>query len=68
MFIVDPKTGEHYQDIRGKKMVSNFTYLTLKKPGKAMTTESDIKKQLFDWIKANVPAEALDTAEIDKQL
>lgn len=68
LFIVDPKTGEHYKDIKGKRMVSNFTYLTLKKPGKAMTTESDIKKQLFDWIRANVPAEALNTAEIDKQL
>jgi hypothetical protein len=33
-----------------------------------MTTEADVKKQLFDWIKANVPGGALDTSEIDKQL
>ncbi len=68
MFIVDPKTGEHYKNFKGNKVISNFTYLTLKKPGRPMTTEADVKKQLFDWIKTNVPGGALDTSEIDKQL
>ena len=68
MFLVDPKTGEHYKDIKGRRVVSNFTYLTLKKPGKPMTSEADVKKQLFDWIRANVPAEAIKPEEISKQL
>lgn len=68
MFLVDPKTGEHYKNIHGKKVVSNFTYLTLKKPGRPMTSEADVKKQLFDWIRANVPADAIKPEDIDKQL
>ena len=59
MFIVDPKTGEHYKDIKGKKVVGNFMYLTMKKPGKSITTDSEIKKQLYSWIQDNVPPDSL---------
>lgn len=68
IFVVDPKTGEHYKDRRGNKVVHSFTYLTLKKPGRPITTEAGVKQQLFDWIKANVPAEALNTLDIDNKL
>jgi predicted kinase len=65
MFIVDPKTGEHYKDIKGRKVVGNFMYLTVKKPGKAMTNDAEVKKQLYTWIKDNVPADALDTTDLE---
>lgn len=64
-FIVDPKTGKHYKDIKGNKVVGHFMYLTLKKPGGAMTNDADVKKQLYAWIKDNVPPESLDTKELD---
>ncbi len=65
MFIVDPKTGQHYKDIKGNKVVGNFLYLTIKKPGGSITTDADVKKQLYAWIKDNVPPDALDTKELD---
>jgi len=65
MFIVDPKTGEHYKDIKGKKVVGNFMYLTMKKPGKSITTDSEIKKQLYSWIQDNVPPDSLNLKDMD---
>lgn len=65
MYIVDPKTGEHYRNIKGKKVVGNFMYLTVKKPGKSVTNDVNVKKQLYDWIKNNVPADALDAKEME---
>ena len=65
MFIVDPKTGEHYKDIKGKKVVGNFMYLTIKKPGKSITTDSEIKKQLYSWIQDNVPPDSLNFKDMD---
>ena len=65
MFIVDPKTGQHYKDIKGNKVVGNFMYLTMKKPGKAMTNDAGVRKELYNWIKGNVPPDALDTKELD---
>lgn len=65
MFIVDPKTGQHYKDIKGNKVVGNFMYLTLKKPGKAMTNDAGVRKELYNWIKDNVPPDALDTKDLD---
>jgi len=65
MFIVDPKTGQHYKDIKGNKVVGNFMYLTLKKPGKAMTNDAGVRKELYNWIKGNVPPDALDTKDLD---
>lgn len=65
MYIMDPKTGKEYRDIRGRKVVGNFTYLTVKKPGQSITTDANIKKQLYAWIKDNVPSDALDTKDLD---
>lgn len=65
MFIVDPKTGEHYKDIKGNKVVGDFMYITVKKPGKQITNDAEVKKQLYAWIKDNVPEDALDTKELD---
>lgn len=65
MFIVDPKTGQHYKDIKGNKVVGNFMYLTLKKPGKSMTNDAGVRKELYNWIKGNVPPDALDTKDLD---
>jgi hypothetical protein len=65
MFLIDPKTGEHYKDIKGKKVVKDFLYITMKKPGKAITNDADVKKQLYTWIKDNVPPNSLDTKELD---
>ena len=65
MFIVDPKTGGHYKDVKGNKVVGNFMYLTMKKPGKPMITDADVRKQLYSWIKDNVPPEALDKKDLD---
>ena len=65
MFIVDPKTGEHYKDIKGNKVVGNFMYLTMKKPGKPITNDKEVKKQLYSWIQDNTPPGSLDTKELD---
>ena len=65
MFIVDPKTGEHYKDIKGNKVVGNFMYLTMKKPGKPITSDKEVKKQLYSWIQDNTPPGSLDTKELD---
>ena len=65
MFIVDPKTGQHYKDIKGNKVVGNFMYLTLKKPGKSMTNDAGVRKELYNWIVDNVPPDSLDTKELD---
>ena len=65
MFIVDPKTGQHYKDIKGNKVVGKFMYLTLKKPGKSMTNDAGVRKELYNWIVDNVPPDSLDTKELD---
>ena len=65
MFIVDPKTGQHYKDVKGNKVVGNFMYLTLKKPGKSMTNDAGVRKELYNWIVDNVPPDSLDTKELD---
>ena len=65
MFIVDPKTGQHYKDIKGNKVVGNFMYLTLKKPGKSMTNDAGVRKELYNWIVDNVPPDSLDAKELD---
>ena len=43
----------------GKKkdtmVVKDFSYITMKKPGNAMTKNSDVQKKAFDWIMDNAP-------------
>lgn len=73
MFADDPKTGKHHvnvsmiaKDKKERKIVSSFTYLTLKKPGKSLTSDTEVKKQLYAWVTANVPKESLDQIAMDK--
>jgi hypothetical protein len=64
VYVVDPKTGEHYVNLsksgKARKVIAGFTYITMKKPGKALTTDADVKSQLFAWVKDNVPADAIN--------
>lgn len=48
-------------------IVKDFTYVTLKKPGKGFEKESSIQAQVFSWIKDNVPKDALKQIDIPKQ-
>jgi len=66
IYIVDPKTGKEYRDIKGNPVVKDFKYLTLKEPGKPAKKELDVKKELLTWIRDNVPPNSLDTSELDK--
>jgi hypothetical protein len=47
-------------------IVKDFTYVTLKKPGKGFEKDSSIQKQVFNWIKDNVPRDALKQIDIPK--
>ena len=55
VFWNDPKTGEPYDGSKGRIIVKDFKYLTLKEPGKPMTNESALKSEVFKWIKENAP-------------
>jgi len=50
-----------------KLVVKDFTYLTLRKPGKKFESDSAVKRQVFDWIQDNVPKDALKQIDIPKQ-
>jgi hypothetical protein len=67
---LDPKTGKPYKNMgkydKNDLIVKDFKYITLKKPGKAMEPDVNVKKELFAWIKDNVPPNSLDTKELDK--
>ena len=45
------KTGKNKDTI----VVKDFKYLTMKEPGKKMTSDSGLRQQAFDWIKNNSP-------------
>ena len=45
------KTGKKKDTI----VVKDFSYLTMKEPGRKMTTDSGLKKKAFDWIMKNAP-------------
>ena len=66
IYIVDPKTGKEYRDIKGRPVIKDFKYLNLKEPGKPAKKEIEVKKQLLTWIKDNAPPESLDTSELDR--
>ena len=67
---LDPKTGKPYKNMgkydKNDLIVKDFKYITLKRPGKAMEPDVNVKKELFAWIKDNVPPNSLDTKELDK--
>jgi len=45
------KTGKKKDTI----VVKDFSYLTMKEPGKKMTTNSGLQQKAFDWIMKNAP-------------
>lgn len=73
-----PKQGEIYRGARGHELdtktgekknhfvIKDFEYLTLKKPGKPITSDADVKKQLYSWIIDNVPKTVLDKVAMDE--
>lgn len=40
---------------KGDKVIKDFTYLTVKKEGKRPEKRGQVQKQVFDWIKKNIP-------------
>ena len=52
---VDPDTKKPMRTKQGNIKVRDFTYLTLKKEGKSIGPEMDVKRQILGWIAANVP-------------
>ena len=67
---VDPDTNKPMRTKQGNIKVSDFTYLTLKKEGKSIGPEMDVKRQLLGWIAANVPNTKLtkDMMGVDPEL
>lgn len=78
VFFTDPKTGKAYKGARGDEIdkktgekknhfvIKDFEYITLKKPGKPITSDANVKKQLYSWITDNVPKTALDKVAMDE--
>ena len=67
---VDPDTKKPMLTKQGNIKVKDFTYLTLKKEGKSIGPEMDVKRQLLGWITANVPETKLtkDMMGVDPEL
>jgi hypothetical protein len=58
---VDAK-GNPIRGSRSKELiVKDFKYLNMKKQGKTFNKEADIQKQLYAWVKDNVPDDAMKT-------
>jgi hypothetical protein len=78
VFFTDPKTGNVFRGARGDELdtktgekknhfvIKDFEYITLKKPGKPITSDTDVKKQLYTWITDNIPKSALDKVAMDE--
>ena len=67
---VDPDTKKPIKTSQGNILVKDFTYLTIKKEGKTIGPEMDVKRQLLGWIAANVPKTKLtrDMMGVDPEL
>jgi len=67
---VDPDTKKPMRTKQGNIKVKDFTYLTLKKEGKSIGPEMDVKRQILGWIAANVPQTKLtkDMMGVDPEL
>ena len=67
---VDPDTKKPMKTSQGDIIIKDFTYLTLKKEGKSIGPEMDVKQQLLGWIAANVPKTKLtrDMMGVDPEL
>jgi dephospho-CoA kinase len=56
VFWVHPKTGKKMDGQDGTStLVKDFKYLTMKEPGKRMTSEKGLLNKVIEWIKGNVP-------------
>ena len=66
----DPDTKKPMKTSQGDIIIKDFTYLTLKKEGKTIGPETDVKRQLLGWIAANVPKTKLtkDMMGVDPEL
>jgi hypothetical protein len=66
----DPDTKKPMKTSQGDIIIKDFTYLTLKKEGKTIGPETDIKRQLLGWIADNVPKTKLtkDLVGVDPDL
>ena len=66
----DPDTKKSMKTSQGDIIIKDFTYLTLKKEGKSIGPEMDVKRQLLGWIAANVPQTKLtkDMMGVDPEL
>jgi hypothetical protein len=54
----EPSGADRTSKISGKKnekVVKDFTYLTLKKRGKPLTSEDKVMRQLLNWVVDNIP-------------
>ena len=67
---IDPDTKKPMLTKQGNIKVKDFTYLTLKKAGKSIGPEMDVKRQILGWIAANVPDTKLtrDMMGVDPEL
>ena len=57
------KDGKPIKTSAGGIVVKDFTYVNLKKEGKRFNKETDVQKQIYDWIKSNVPDTALKSTD-----
>ena len=57
-----PKKGSRSKEL----IVKDFKYLNMKKQGKGFNKEADIQKQLYAWVKDNVPDDAMKTIKEPK--
>jgi len=66
----DPDTKKPMKTSQGDIIIKDFTYLTLKKEGKSIGPETDVKRQILSWIAANVPKTKLtkDMMGVDPDL
>ena len=66
----DPDTKKPMKTSQGDIIIKDFTYLTLKKEGKSIGPEMDVKRQLLGWIADNVPKTKLtkDLVGVDPDL
>ena len=66
----DPDTKKPMKTKQGDITIKDFTYLTLKKEGKTIGPETDVKRQLLGWIADNVPKTKLtkDLVGVDPDL
>jgi len=64
-YFTDDKGKEIKNSRFGEKTVKDFLYLTLKKSGKPITNDKEIRKQLQSWVMSNVPKSVLTKVNME---